>query len=403
MNITPELQKALDAAWKQLTQILFCEKTNLIYDYVGSLDEHRFDFLPTVQEVQLGYPNNKGYSTGMEDSVICGGTALDLCIRRAKLFPETAEECRAFAQKLFKGLELCATVHGRNGYIVRSVSPRDGKSCYTCSSRDQMTFWVWGLWHYHKSEFVSENERKRIAELVVMLAERSEKEVVPENDYSILTLDGFPNILNKMDRVQPHEILRLPMFYRTAYALTGNEHWKLLYDAIIGPAIRKAAEPKEYWNHFELSQFLLSLTLCNELDPRPEFIEISRTIAEITKKMLCEKYLPALEQWTGSWCCPARPWRESRRMHVMVTPGGSAVWPDGKLDLRPPQTEEFEKLFDVVRIPGNLAEGVLLAPECGFSPELRERFLKAFLRPDYSETCSYSLLGMLYSALLLLR
>ena len=129
MNITPELQKALDAAWKQLTQILFCEKTNLIYDYVGSLDEHRFDFLPTVQEVQLGYPNNKGYSTGMEDSVICGGTALDLCIRRAKLFPETAEECRAFAQKLFKGLELCATVHGRNGYIVRSVSPRDGKSC----------------------------------------------------------------------------------------------------------------------------------------------------------------------------------------------------------------------------------------------------------------------------------
>ena len=29
--------------------------------------------------------------------------------------------------------------------------------------------------------------------------------------------------------------------------------------------------------------------------------------------------------------------------------------------------------------------------------------MKAFLRPDYSETCSYSLLGMLYSALLLLR
>ena len=123
-----------------MTRFLFCEQSHLIYDALSSLDEHRFDFLPLPEEIRRGFPNNKGYSTGMEDSMINAGMAMDICILRAELFPETREECAEFAGKLLKGMELCATVHGRNGYIVRSVSHRDGKSCYPCSSRDQMTF-----------------------------------------------------------------------------------------------------------------------------------------------------------------------------------------------------------------------------------------------------------------------
>ena len=223
----------LNQAWNQMTRYLFCERTNLIYDYLATLDEHRFDFLPLPEEIQRAFPNNKGYSTGMEDSMINAGMAIDICILRSELFPSTWDECAEFAGKILKGMELCATVHGRDGYPVRSVSHRDGKSCYPCSSRDQMTFWIWGLWRYFHSAFAREEERKRITELAVLLAKRGEREVIPENDWSILTLDGCPDILNKMDHVQAHEILRLPLFYRVAFALSGERHWKECYNSQI--------------------------------------------------------------------------------------------------------------------------------------------------------------------------
>ena len=296
---------SLNSAWEQMTRFLFCEQSHLIYDALSSLDEHRFDFLPLPEEIRRGFPNNKGYSTGMEDSMINAGMAMDICILRAELFPETREECAEFAGKLLKGMELCATVHGRNGYIVRSVSHRDGKSCYPCSSRDQMTFWVWGLWRYFQSDFATRAEREKIAELMVMLAERGEKEIVPENNWSFLTLDGVPDRLNQMDHVQVHEVLRLPMFYRTAFALTGDRHWESCYDRLLPRALSEAGGSKPWWNHFELSQFLLSLSLCEELDPRPEFVQIARSIAEIAQQHLEKEALPQLEQWKNTWTIPA--------------------------------------------------------------------------------------------------
>ncbi len=394
-------KQALNLAWTQITRKLFCGQTNLIYDYLASLDEHRFDFLPLPEEIQRGFPNSKGYSTGMEDSMINAGMAIDICILRAELFPETSEECAEFAGKLLKGMELCATVHGRNGYVVRSVSHRDGKSCYPCSSRDQMTFWGWGLWRYFHSVFASAEERKRITELIVMLAERGEKEVIPENDWCILTLDGYPNILNKMNHVQPHEILRLPMFYRVAFALSGEQHWKECYNRLIDQALFQAACPKENWNHFELSQFLLTLSLCQELDPRPEFVRIAHTIAGITEKALLEEYLPLLEQWNGSWSFPAASWKESGNIVLIRRPDGGAVGRDGRLDLRFRQPPGFASLLDLVRIPGNLMAGILLAPDYPVGPVLQERFQNAFLLPDYSATYTCSVVNMLYGALLL--
>ena len=142
----PELRTSLDAAWEQISGLLFCGRTNLIYDYLGSTGKDRFDFLPFPEEIEHDFPNPRGYATGMEDSALNGGIMIHAALLRARLFPETAEECRTFAAKLLRGLELCATVHGREGYVVRSVSHRDGTSCYSCSSRDQLTFWVWGLW-----------------------------------------------------------------------------------------------------------------------------------------------------------------------------------------------------------------------------------------------------------------
>lgn len=309
----PELLASLNAAEEQIRGLLFCERTNLLYDYLGSLGEDRFDFLPFPEEIEHDFPNPRGYATGMEDSALNGGIMIHAALLRARLFPEAAEECRAFAAKLLRGLELCATVHGREGYVVRSVSHRDGTSCYSCSSRDQLTFWVWGLWRYFRSDVATEPEQERIRSLVVKLAARGEREVVPENQYSYLTLDGVPDPLLQMDQVLPHEILRLPMFYLAAWALSGDAHWRACYDRRIDRALRRAAEPKEDWNHFELSQFLLTLALCHELDPRPEFSAIAREIGDVTEEMLCGTFLPELEKWRGTWSIPATAWRNRRR------------------------------------------------------------------------------------------
>lgn len=397
-----QLYQALDSAWNQITRLLFCETINLIYDYVGSFDSHRFDFLPLPEEIRHGFPNNKGYSTGMEDSMINAGIAMNLCLLRAQRFPAQADECESFARRLLKGMDLCATVHGREGYIVRSVSHRDGKSCYPCSSRDQMTFWVWGLWQYCRSSFATASERRRIAELIVMLAERGEKEVVEENNYCILTLDGVPDVLNKMDFVQPHEALRLPMFYLVASALTGDRHWRNCYEQRLSNALTESARPKGFWNHFELSQFLLSLSICNHLDPRPEFVRIAGNIAAITEQQLCETFLPRLEHWNGNWCFPAKAWRDSTNISLKKQEDGRVVGADGRLDLRCRQANGFADLLDLVRIPGNLMMGLLLAPGYTVSPALQQRFLAAFQRPDYSRTCTCSSVCMLYSALHLL-
>ncbi|MBQ9776932.1 MAG: hypothetical protein IJW17_12965 [Lentisphaeria bacterium] len=396
------LLHSMDDAWEHITRLLFCEKTNLIYDYLGSLDDHRFDFLPYPEEIRQDFPNPRGYSTGMEDSMINNGMMTAAALLRASLFPEYHDECRHFAAKLLQGMELCATVHGRNGYIVRSVSHRDGKSCYSCSSRDQMTFWVWGLWRYFHSPFATKTEQQKIRELSVMLASRGEKEIRAENNYSYLTLGGVPDILNQMDEVKPHEILRLPMFYLAAWKLSGDPHWHDLFEGIIERCLKCAAEDKSYWNHFELSQFLLTLAFLHEAEPRPEYSVIAGKIGDIAEKQLCEKFLPQLEQWQGTWSIPATAWRDSTALRLNRQSDGSVV-ANGRIDLRCEQTPGFHELMDLMRIPGNLMMGVLLAPERCVSADLISRFLAAFELPDYRVCTSCASVNLLYAALLALK
>ena len=186
-----------------------------------------------------------------------------------------------------------------------------------------------------------------------------------------------------------------------AFELSGERHWKECYDRLIERALSEAARPKGNWNHFELSQFLLTLSLCQELDPRPEFVRIAGNIASITEQLLQDEYLPKLESWTGSWSFPAISWKDSRNVVLIRRPDGGVVGRDGRLDLRFRQNPGFAALLDLVRIPGNLMAGILLAPGHTVSPALLERFRKDFLLPDYSKTYTCSTVNMLYAALLL--
>lgn len=72
----------------------------------------------------------------MEDSVINNAMMLDTVVSRYLVTKDPA--LKPYADKLFAGLKLCATVSERSGFIVRSVSPFDGVSHYINSSRDNI-------------------------------------------------------------------------------------------------------------------------------------------------------------------------------------------------------------------------------------------------------------------------
>ena len=70
------------------------------------------------------------------------GSVIDILrIRKTVL----GEENTGRAEKVVNGIHRCATVHGKDGFLVRGVT-LDGKSCYANSSRDQFTLAVFGLW-----------------------------------------------------------------------------------------------------------------------------------------------------------------------------------------------------------------------------------------------------------------
>ena len=72
-------QQSLEYAWRQIHDILFHPGTGMVYDYVTSHDpNHRFDHLPSPEEIAAGFPNPCGWSTGMEDCALNGGILLDL-------------------------------------------------------------------------------------------------------------------------------------------------------------------------------------------------------------------------------------------------------------------------------------------------------------------------------------
>lgn len=223
----PDLHPAADRFWKLTWERLYHPGTSLFYDFVSSYDPaHRFDHLPTPEEIRRIVPNPNGWSTGMEDSTINGGVMLAAVCDRYAATGE--EDLREAAERIFAGLELCAGLSPRKGFILRSVSPTDGRSYYPESSRDQVTHFVHGLWRYANSALCGAAERSRVKALMQSVCADMARAVTPENDYHYGRENGIPGGVSKMwgKGVQPHEIFRLPMVYAVGWDVTGATHWR---------------------------------------------------------------------------------------------------------------------------------------------------------------------------------
>ena len=140
-----------EEAYSFIASKLFFEKNGLIYDHIIVGREEEF---PTPEEIARIFPNPCGYSTGMEDCMLSGGTMIDVCL--IKYERDGDEEAAIFAKKLVKGLLKCAFSAKTEGFLPRGVCPADGKSHYPDSSRDQYTLFAFGM---HNCDRIKETDR----------------------------------------------------------------------------------------------------------------------------------------------------------------------------------------------------------------------------------------------------
>ena len=221
-NLDKKIEKAFDFVWNKL----YCKDTKLIYDYITAGGNTAC--LPTIEEIKASCPNPCGWATGMEDSVLNGGSFLEAIISRYKVSKEP--ELLQQATDIYEGLRTCATISEQRGFLARSVSPIDGKTHYINSSRDQYTHAIYSLFLYYNSEMSTSKQKEEIKDILVSFAEKAERDVTKENDYHLLREDDKPALVCGMydedhRGVLWHEVHRLSMFYMAAWAVSDNSHW----------------------------------------------------------------------------------------------------------------------------------------------------------------------------------
>lgn len=391
-----------DAAWKSVRERFYVPAMHLIYDYrVDGAEDGLVRCLPTADEIRDGFPNPCGWGTGMEDSVLCGGPMLLAAMRRWEVTGDA--EAADFAHELLKGLFTCAEISGVRGFLARSISPRDGKSFYTNSSRDQYTLFVYALWRFRASRLATPAERAKIEKLLVDVAVYCEKCVTPENGYMLLRSDGGRSLVCCMwaddpeekqpdGGLEPHEVTRLVMFYAAAYAVSGDRHWRDMELCYADKAIRVArtwkAKCRGFVNGFALFQTQCARRLlweCESDAARKEaYLEILRDGADMAA--FCDRNMDeSAKAIGGDMYPPGTDWR--KRMMWYMTPFwrfGPSV-PIGGIRYLMPQKCDLE--HHAYRLAGEMPESVLnvmLCPGREVPPESSRRFDEFFSKFDFS-------------------
>ena len=218
----------IQKGWNFVFNKLYYPKTHMIYDflYKESIEES-VDFYPNAEEIKKSIPNPCGWGTGMEDSTLNLCTMLEAIENRYLATKD--DKLKKYFDMMLDGLIITGTVAGSEGFIARCVSPCDGKSIYMDTSRDQYTHWVFAGHIILSSNLATEEQKKCVADILVNIAKKMEREVTKENGGYALRLDGGRGRVCQMISAEtslgPHEILRLPMFYAAAYEASGDEHW----------------------------------------------------------------------------------------------------------------------------------------------------------------------------------
>lgn len=187
----------LQKAWQYCWSCLFDDRTGMFYNHrVGAEPDAATKYLPEPAMIQRLVPNPGGYGTGMEDCMLNAGIMMDAVISR---YEATGDEAmRTYAARIYKGMELDATVSPQKGFLPRGVSPADCRSHYIDTSRDQYTNWFFGAFRLYFSPLATDEQKWSIRRCLTAMAEKFEAEVIPANHYSFLREDGQIGVVGQM-------------------------------------------------------------------------------------------------------------------------------------------------------------------------------------------------------------
>ena len=155
----------MENAWNFVWNRLFDERTCMFYNHlVGDEPDAATKYLPEPELLQLQIPNPGGYGTGMEDCMLNAGLMMDAVVARCEAAGD--EGMREYAAKIWRGMELDASVSPQKGFLPRGVSPADCRSHYIDTSRDQYTNWWYGAYRLYYSDLSDETQKESIRRLL---------------------------------------------------------------------------------------------------------------------------------------------------------------------------------------------------------------------------------------------
>ncbi len=261
----------IEQAWNFVWNKLYDSRTSMFYNYlVGNGPEAATYHLPAPELIQKSIPNPNGYGISMEDCMLNAGMMLDAVL--ARYYVTSDSSMSDYAQRVYRGMELCATVSPQKGFLPRGVTPEDGISHYIDTSRDQYTNWIYGAFRLYFSPLADEKIETSIRKCLTAMADKFEAEVVEENNWSFLREDGKIGMHGKMwGDILSHEFLRLPMLYLLTWKTTNDTHWKDMYMRYRDEALVHTSDfvPLSGATYVGL-QLQYSVRLVYELDEDPE-------------------------------------------------------------------------------------------------------------------------------------
>ena len=197
LSFIERLDERIKPAWKVLFDRFYCEKTKLLYDYVA-IDgpDGYMPAMPTLEMIEKGIPNPSGWATPLEDNENENGYILLSLLMQYRISHD--ESIIPVFHDLLKGFLSCATIPTQRGFLARGISPIDGKSYYSNSSRDHYTYWICNAMTFYNCELITQEEKVIIADCFVGFAEKAEKEIYGDK-YEFLRADGKIDLLISYD------------------------------------------------------------------------------------------------------------------------------------------------------------------------------------------------------------
>ncbi|WP_050028394.1 hypothetical protein [Verrucomicrobium sp. BvORR034] len=195
--------------------------------------------LPTPEDCEAARPNGMSWSTPIEDGPFFGGLYLAALCQRWQVLrtPEAAKSARRIAGGLVK----LAKVGQTPGFVARGLAS-DGRSHYPASSEDQFFPWLYGLWHFVKSDLPSETEKREVHALM-------EKHVLAVEEHQWRVPCDPPAFGFRGDFLRPKatDAARLLFIHRIMHTLTGQERWRLRYRELAQEKVGKVPRSRLEW------------------------------------------------------------------------------------------------------------------------------------------------------------